>query len=190
MAKIIWVRTWRDYTKYGQTDSQWILTPTSRCLSEKPTKNFRPRPSVALTWRYGEGRKHMLALKASEFASPAIKTALIPNANINSVKHKQWKLLTKTPRHMGETICTHKQTMHKAQTYPADWKLANLPKLLRDESESDDNWRLGSALLLLKKKMWKIQLRFQKDMSLNALSILCIKLTSCASFWHSQAFIF
>lgn len=32
----------------------------------------------------------------SKFASPAIKTALIPNTNMDSVKHKQWKLLTNT----------------------------------------------------------------------------------------------
>lgn len=35
-------------------------------------------------------------MKASEFAPPAIKTALIPNTNMDSVKHKHWKLLTNT----------------------------------------------------------------------------------------------
>lgn len=40
--------------------------------------------------------KRLLALKASEFASPAIKTALIPNTNMDSARHKHWKLLTNT----------------------------------------------------------------------------------------------
>lgn len=41
-------------------------------------------------------KNSLLALKASEFASSAIKTALIPNTNMDSVKHKQRKLLTNT----------------------------------------------------------------------------------------------
>ena len=69
-----------------------------------------------LTIRGGK-KKRLLALKATEFASPAIKTALIPNTNMDSVRHKHWKLLTNTLalgiNHM------HTQT-NNAQTYPTD----------------------------------------------------------------------
>lgn len=48
--------------------------------------------SADLTLR---GGGTLQALKASEFASSEIKTAPFPNTNMDPVKHKHWKLLTK-----------------------------------------------------------------------------------------------
>lgn len=91
--------------KYGQVHPGWILTAAARCLSEKLTRDFytmticRVDPTTTGATLWGAGgttKKSLLALKASEFASPAIKTVLIPNTNMDSVKHKQRKLLTNT----------------------------------------------------------------------------------------------
>lgn len=123
-----WIRgsTWCDYTKYGQLESQWILTPTSRCLSEKPTRNSTLWPSVVLTWHYGGGRGRLLALKASECASPAIKTERIPNTNVDSVKHKHWKVLTNTPATWYKPYAyTNKQcTKHKLIQQIESWQMS------------------------------------------------------------------
>lgn len=80
-------------------------------------------------------------------------------------------------------ICIHKQTMHKTQTYPTDWELADFPQPLHDKSEYDDKPASGKRLLL-KKENVNIQLYFQKRYShkciihlVHKINKLCLILT-------------
>lgn len=59
-----------------------------------------------------------LTLRESEFASPAIKTALIPKTTMASVKHKHWKLLTNTQWDKPYAYTNKQHT--KTRTYPTD----------------------------------------------------------------------
>lgn len=124
----------------------------------------------------------------SGFASPAIKTALIPNTNVERVKHKHGKLLTnalalgvkKQTNHMPNKQCTNGKLIQQMQYR----ELALFPQRLHDKCEYDDNWRqqsTGSS----KKQIWT----FSCIVCVNDTSILCITLTSGASCWHPQALV-
>lgn len=70
----------------------WIITPATRCVNQELTRDFTLWPSAGPTCHHrgcGRGEENsLLALKAAEFASPAIKTTLTLNTNRDSAPHK------------------------------------------------------------------------------------------------------
>lgn len=67
-----------------------------------------------------EEKKICAGLKASEFASPAIKAVLTPN--MDPARNEDWNLLTLPLgiSHMHTNKKNKKQRMHKTLTYPTD----------------------------------------------------------------------
>ena len=109
----------------------------------------------------------MLALEESEFASPAIKTALIPNTNMDPAEHKHWKLLTNMCMDKPYA-CTNKQcTQHKRIQQIESW-LASHSFFMTNLKMITGAWE---SICSLKRKNVNIQLYFQKDTGINVLSI-------------------
>lgn len=119
--------------------------------------------TLMLTWYYMKKRKNNSAaghVKMSEFASQTIKTALIPNTNRDSVKHKHQKLLTNTQHKPYAHINKQrrkKQQKNKNKTF------TNLSHRLRvGKLPSASTWPIGGwsplapakRSLLKKAKTW------------------------------------
>lgn len=141
-----------------------------------------------------EGRKNsLLALKAAEFASPAIKTTLTPNTNMDSVPHKhreKKKLLTNTLalgiNHM------HAQTMRKNTDLAKTLKVGKLPSVFHTSTLNIMIAGEPQSICSLKGKCEHSGFSFfsyyfpKKGSSLSVAAIFCMKLTSCALFCSAQ----
>lgn len=162
----------------------------TQMFRQETDKQFYTWPSVVLTRHYSkkekEEKKICAGLKASEFASPAIKAALTPN--MDPARNEHWNLLTLplgiNHMHTKKNKTKNKQCTKRQLTRQIEW-VGKLPKLRNDKSEYDDNI-FRETFAPWKEKM-NIRQHFRKCVCINVLSILCIKFTSCASFWHSQA---
>lgn len=90
----------------------------------------------------------LLALKAAEFASPAIKTTLTPNTDMESVQQERKKLLTNTLA-LGDHM--HAQTnnvqkKHRLSQQIEGWQTSlSFPHI---DCEYNDSWRAEKHLLL------------------------------------------
>ena len=82
-------------------------------------------------------------VKMSEFASQTIKTALIPNTNRDSVKHKHQKLLTNTQHKPYAHI--NKQRRKKQQKNPKQ----NLHKLI----PQIEGWQTSQRFYVTNRRM-------------------------------------
>lgn len=107
---------------------------------------------------------------------------------MDSKKQKHWNLLTNTLALWRNHIdAKNKQcTAHKLIQQIESWRTSH--GLVHDKAEYEASWRPGSARSFERKNV-NIQLYRQKGF-MNAWSALRVKWTSCAPFWHSQAFIF
>lgn len=94
---------------------------------QETDKQFYTWPSVVLTRHYikkeKEEKKICAGLKASEFASPAIKAVLTPTKH-GSCKERTLESsnsATWDKPHAYKKNKNKKQTMYKTLTYPTDW---------------------------------------------------------------------